>query len=352
MSSGDERAAVTLRTIARAIGVSHVTVSLALHGNPKIPPERQRQIQTLAQQMGYRPNAVATALAHHKRTRADTPIRAALAWLNQWPQPHKLRGYREFDRYWQGAYAAAEKFGYRLEEFCCGERMPLPRLEKILLARGIRGILLPPHSPSTNWDGLHWERFSAARFGRSIQRPRLHLVTSDQVANTILAFRKIQDRGYRRIGFVTAHASERGALFKAGFLMAQVELDPARRLPVCVLDEVDPGSQRRQMARWLRRARPDAILTDVRETRERLQENGCRTPDDVGLAALSVLDGGADAGIDQHPEEIGRVAVLLVISLIKDHSLGVPPIFRQSLIEGSWVDGSTLPARLPYGASG
>jgi LacI family transcriptional regulator len=340
-----DRGLVTLRTIAQAIGVSHVTVSLALRNNPKIPEARRQQIQALAQQMGYRPNAMAAALAYHKRTTAGTPIKAGLAWLNQWPDPRKLRSYREFDRYWQGAYAAAEKFGYRLEEFTCGKQMALPRIEKILLTRSIHGILLPPHPIDADWSALHWERFSAMRFGRSVQSPRLHIVTSDQVANTILAFRQVRQKGYQRVGFVTGHASKSGALFKAGFLMAQTEVARAAQLPVHVLDEVNLSAKRKRLAQWLGRARPDAIITDMPETRELLEETGCRVPDDVGLAVVSILDGNADAGIDQHPEEIGRVAVLLVISLINDHALGIPPIFRQALVEGSWVDGSTLPER-------
>jgi LacI family transcriptional regulator len=293
---------------------------------------------------------MAAALAHHKRSTTATPIKAGLAWLNQWPCPHKLRAYNEFDRYWRGAYAAAEKFGYRLEEFTCGDQMSLFRVEKILLARGIQGILIPPHSTPADWSGLRWERFSAMRFGRSVQSPRLHIVTSDQVANTILAFRKIRQKGYDRIGFVTGHASTRGALFQAGFLMAQTEVARALQLPVCVLDEFKAPVRRQQLSRWLGRTRPDAIITDLPETRDLLAETGCRVPDDVGLAAVSILDGNADAGIDQHPEEIGRVAVLLIISLINDHALGVPPIFRQALVEGSWVDGSTLPGRCRAGS--
>jgi LacI family transcriptional regulator len=345
MLSPENGGPVTLRMIAQALGVSHVTVSLALRNNPKIPAARRAQIQARAQQMGYRPNAMAAALAHHKRTASVSPIKAALAWLNAWPSPGRLRSFKEFDRYWQGAYAAAQKFGYRLEEFTCGEQMPLARLEKILLTRGIHGILLPPHPMTANWDGLNWERFSAMRFGRSIQNPRLHIVTSDQVANTMLAVEQMRRRGYKRVGFVTGHASEQGALFMAGFLMAQTEVKPAFRLPVLVLDDGQTPPHRKQLARWLALAKPDAILTDMRETRELLHAVGCRVPDDVGLAALSILDGNADAGIDQHPEEIGRVAVLLVISLINDNALGIPPVFRQALVEGSWVNGSTLPDR-------
>jgi len=55
------------------------------------------------------------------------------------------------------------------------------------------------------------------------------------------------------------------------------------------------------------------------------------------------LDGNISASIDQHPHEIGRVATLMVISLINDFAQGLPVIFRQNLVQGSWVDGPSLP---------
>jgi LacI family transcriptional regulator len=346
MSQSDKQFPVTLRDIAQVVGVSHVTVSLALRNNPKIPEERRLQIQSVAQNLGYRPNAMAAALASCKRPIANAPIQAALAWLNQWPQPGRLRSYIEFDRYWQGARAAAEKFGYRLEEFVCGQPLSLPRLEKILMTRGIRGILLPPQPTEASWSKLHWEHFSAVRFGRTVQSPRMHIVSSDQVANSALAYTEMQRRGYRRIGFVTGQAAKRGGLFKAGYLFAQEEARETKLLPICTIEESESASsQKSHFARWLRAVKPDAILTDVAQTRELLANAGCRAPEDVGLAVMSILDGGADAGIDQHSEEIGRVAVLIVLSLMHDNAYGVPPIFRQVLIEGSWVDGSTLPDR-------
>jgi len=42
------------------------------------------------------------------------------------------------------------------------------------------------------------------------------------------------------------------------------------------------------------------------------------------------------------------VAILTVISLINDFAEGIPMIFRQILVEGSWVDGPSLPP-LPSG---
>ena len=345
MGPSSHQGSPTLRDIARAIGVSHVTVSLALRNNSQIPETRRVEIQDVARRMGYQPNAAASMLALHKRMRAEPQINAALAWLNRWPEPKNLRGYAEFDGYWCGAYTAAEKFGYRLEEFTCNDDLPLERLEKILIARGIRGILLPPHAADLQWSGLRWDHFSAVRFGRSIRAPRLHIVTSDQVANTMLAFQKIRRHGYKRVGFVTGRAEERGALYKAGFMMAQEGIEPALRLPVLTLEETNPAANRQRLSRWLRDTRAQAILSDVASVRAMLERIGCRIPADAGLAALSILDGGAEAGIDQNPEEIGRAAVLLVLSLINDNAQGVPATLRQILIEGSWVNGPTLPVR-------
>ena len=54
--------AVSIQDIARDAGVSHSTVSRALHDNPLISAEVRQRIQQLAQEMGYTPNAVAQSL--------------------------------------------------------------------------------------------------------------------------------------------------------------------------------------------------------------------------------------------------------------------------------------------------
>jgi DNA-binding LacI/PurR family transcriptional regulator len=79
--------------------------------------------------------------------------------------------------------------------------------------------------------------------------------------------------------------------------------------------------------------------------RDMLITAGYRVPEDMGLAACSVLDGNADAGIYQKPEEIGRAAMELLISLINHQHTGIPKSCRQVLVEGEWVDGATLPRR-------
>jgi DNA-binding LacI/PurR family transcriptional regulator len=53
---------VTVKDVARKAGVSHSTVSRALHGSALIAPETIERIQQIANEMGYSPSAAARAL--------------------------------------------------------------------------------------------------------------------------------------------------------------------------------------------------------------------------------------------------------------------------------------------------
>ncbi|MCI0521500.1 MAG: LacI family transcriptional regulator [Chloroflexi bacterium] len=54
--------AVTIKDIARAAGVSHTTVSRALHDHRAISADTTRRVKSLAAQLGYVPNATARSL--------------------------------------------------------------------------------------------------------------------------------------------------------------------------------------------------------------------------------------------------------------------------------------------------
>lgn len=332
--------------IAKALGISQVAVSLALRNSPRVSEERRKQVHETAERMGYFPDPLATGLVRSKKHAGAPAVRASLAWLNCWADPKQLRAYPVFERYWKGAQVTAEKFGYRLEEFVCNARLSPARLEAVLVARGIQGILLPPHSFQPDWDGFNWGRFSVVRLGRMPESPAAHTVTADQVQNTIMAVREMRARGYRRIGFIGFdNPSNYRWLFEAGFLRAQLEMPPEERLPILALHPVQPHSSQPELENWLNTEKPDAILTPSPEVREMLESCGRRVPDDVGLVSVSNVEGKIHAGIDQNPEEIGRVSMLVLLSLMYDNDRGIPPIRREVLIAGRWVDGDSLPKR-------
>jgi DNA-binding LacI/PurR family transcriptional regulator len=57
---------VTIKDIARAAGVSHSTVSRALHNHPALSPETVARVQAIAAQLGYMPSAVARGLRNQR----------------------------------------------------------------------------------------------------------------------------------------------------------------------------------------------------------------------------------------------------------------------------------------------
>ena len=334
---------VTMADIAREVGVTAAAVSLALKNHPRVSEARRKEIQAVAERMGYRPNAMATSLAYHRHDSRSIPTEAGLAWLNAWPEPEKLRQLPQFDAYWKGATATAEKFGYRLDEFVVSKQMPLPRIEKILRARNISGILIPPHAGmEVPWHELNWDRFSVVRFGLTARKlPPFHAVTADQSGNAYLAFMMMKEKGYKRIGF--AGVSEKEWRGLAGFSQAQFSVPVGQRVPP-LLHRFREGPENLDKAsRWLKKHRPDAILIEHGQFFLQLKPLGYEAPRDFGLATMAMPDVPVDSGIEQNPEEIGRAAVLVLLSQIRDNARGVPPISRLVLIEGTWVEGKSLP---------
>jgi DNA-binding LacI/PurR family transcriptional regulator len=341
-----KRPRVTVRDIARRLQVSHATVSRSLRDDRRISEAMRQQVRDAAKAMGYRPDPVLAALAQYRRGNAKAPICAELAWINCHPEPKRLRTYKEFDNYWLGAEEESERCGFRLEEFILDQQFTPGRLEKILLARNIQGILLSPCGGTTpQWDDFNWDNFCVVRFGHSVAHPRAHLVTSDQLTDGLIAYENMWQQGYRRIGLVSLPKSV--TRFGAGYLFNQMRLSPGTRIPPLIFPEIhDEKTRCRIIKSWLSQHQPDAILTDVGQMRGTVAKVGYEVPADLGLAVFSVLDGGADAGIDQNSREIGRAAVQMLISLINHNERGIPDICRELLIEGRWVNGSTLPLKL------
>jgi DNA-binding LacI/PurR family transcriptional regulator len=297
--------------------------------------------------MGYRPDAMLSALAHYRRSSKTQPIAAGIAWINFWPEPKQLRDVHEFNLYWQGALTEAELAGYRLEEFHLSNDMPARRLEQVLRTRNVRGILIPParHDVVPDWGNFQWENFCVVRFGQTIQPPKAHLVTADQFYDSVLAYDIIRQNGYQRIGLVTTRVGGKRLRFLAGYLSAQTQDTESRQLlPLLFPDHTDQENLTKLVA-WMKTTKPDAIITDLSAVADMLARAGYRVPKDIGLAATSVVDGYADAGIYQNSDEIGRAAIQLLVSLIHHNEFGIPRVRREILVEGEWVDGRSLPPR-------
>ncbi len=339
----------SLRDIARLLNVSHVTVSLAMRDNPRISAARRAQVRAMAEKLGYRPDPMLSSLVAYRNQKKVKPIAATLAWINRWADPKELRRHREFDAYWSGAREAADTLGYRLEEFTIDAGLSTSRLNSILLARGVMGLLIPPHPAGTMWSdfGLDWSRFAVVRFGFSAVDLRAHMIGNDQMRSSEMAVRRMVQLGYRKIGYASAAPAENSTdgNFRMGYLRGLETTNVAPIEPL-ILSVANCAGNATAVRAWIKRFKPDAILTSLPELHPLLKQMKFAVPEQIGLAATSVRDcGKIDAGIDQSPIEIGRVAAHTLIAEINRQEHGMPEHCRRILVESKWVDGASLPPR-------
>ena len=192
--------------------------------------------------------------------------------------------------------------GYPLEEFRLDKDMPPRRLERVLLARNSLGILIPPsrHGEYPDWGDFHWENFYVVRFGQSNLSPRVHQVLADQLNDAVLAYVNILKKGYQRVGLVTTAARGTRLRFLAGYLYAQAQDVKNRPFPPLLFAEPTGQDNLSKLVAWLKNSKP-VQSSPITPQYAICLRAGDRVPEDVGLAATSVVDGYADAGTTKIP---------------------------------------------------
>jgi LacI family transcriptional regulator len=169
----------TLNDIARSLGYSKNTISLALRGDPQIPETTRERIRQAADKLGYQPNAVVSHLMAQLRASRTTRLQAKLALVNANRDPDAFRNHPTIPTYVEGCESRAVKLGYSFDRFWLHDpTLNAARWLRILHTRGIKGLVLvglmdTNHLP----DQLRsvWEQLPTVVTGvRVIQRSRSH----------------------------------------------------------------------------------------------------------------------------------------------------------------------------------
>ena len=71
----------TMRDLAARLGISHSTVSRALHDDPRITAEVCKQLTKVAQKVRYKRNPQVSEMMTHLRTRKHRIFQGTLAWI-------------------------------------------------------------------------------------------------------------------------------------------------------------------------------------------------------------------------------------------------------------------------------
>lgn len=339
---------VNMADVAKAAGVHQTTVSRALRSDPSLPVETRRKLVKLAKDMGYRRNPLVSALIATRKRGKQADHGVVLAVLSPGPTPDRWRfhsnTYKELYRHMQ---AQAEELGYRLEEFALEDpEIPPKRLRRILLARGIRGVLVTPAPLEVKSISFDFTDFAAVAMRLHLPEPAIDRVVPDYFSAMTTALDKLVATGHRRIGFLTdLDTDERVRHRSLGAFLVARQAMPKQYLAPQVIDGWGDGD----FSAWVRKTRPDAILTPVhriwRWARDQLLEGGWKLPADLSLASLGCHTDTPEAGIAHNLELEASCAIRLLTRKVECAEFGIPKEVTRLTIPGAWRDGEFFSTR-------
>lgn len=337
----------TLRVIAERAGCSRMTVSLALRHDPQVSARTRERIQKIAREIGYQPDATLRALMAHVRARQPAKFCAAIAALHI--VSHSVASKTHCYAEWMaGAAERAAQLGYIIDDLWLADAYITPaHLERILMTRAIRGLLLPCLANAFELpSGFHFllDRYPCATAGDpTASLPALSGATNDRFATGAALVERARAAGCRRIGVVVADteplADER---FSAGIAKSRGRHPDLASLPELACDA---GSQAAFRA-WFREHRPDGVITTVPEVWTWLREEGVSVPEEVAFLFWQLHAQEPShrdwSGTSQNERQIGAAAVELIVEQLHRGERGVPSVRIRKLIESSFVSGTTL----------
>jgi LacI family transcriptional regulator len=221
--------------------------------------------------------------------------------------------------------------------------MTVSRLDKILFAQGITGIIVLPYGAATGRNlALSWERYAVASISYSWNLLPCDRVSTDHQENVHLACAELLRRGYSRIGICLPPetAAWENRFWPPACLFWQQSLPASQRLP---LFTGKPGeTPLSDFQAWLKDSRPEVLVTLTAHEKEWLDELGLRIPHDLDLICLNRPFNSIYTGIEENHDTVGATALELVADQVTHNRLGTPARLRRILIAGTWVEGETL----------
>ncbi|MBL9218933.1 MAG: LacI family DNA-binding transcriptional regulator [Opitutaceae bacterium] len=326
----------SMREIAAQAGVSVVAVSCALRGSPGVSEATRAKIRAIADSLGYRPDPLLSHLMYHLRSKRTPKGRHNIAFLH-WPKDR----YRELVL--EGARARAEQHGYHIDVIKLTDNQPGPRaLQRMLLARGVSGLLLGPSPVKDYSDLLDWQNFAVILTSYSVISPRFHRVVPNQYTATQLALHELGRRGYSRIGLIVPPwVEERVNHFHSVAFTWAAAQNKAKPL-LCYHDPYT--SSLADLRKWCHTHRPDALVLCFPLDYEEVL---CKALGRAAVSRLGIVSLGYDTQcantmtVDYRPSMLGAVAVDQLITQLHRGERGIPQVQQTLSLEGHLLDASS-----------
>lgn len=306
---------ITIKDVARHLGLSVSTVSKALNDYPDVSAETKARVVETAEVLGYHPSAAARSLRRHYTDR--------IGIVN----PSTTFNYDYFIELLRGVTVAAEQCDHNLVLYTNIHNQP-ERLRRICRAREVDGVILMSADDVTEAvDAFMAEDLPLVVLGRREERPEIPFIAPDAVAGGLLATRHLIELGHRRIGFLGSvldaqTCGDRMDGYQQALREAGISFDP----DLVAEAPFKPSGGCQAMEILVRQdPRPTAVVaisnTVAHEALRALADCGLRVPQDVAIVGfddtwLSLMTTPPLTSVRQPLFEMGKQSVEMLLARI------------------------------------
>ncbi len=311
---------VTIKDIARELGISPSTVSRALKDHPDISPETKKAVTELAEKLNYQPNSIALSLRHSKSNTIGVIIPQIVHWF--------------FSTVISGIEDIAYNAGYSVIVAQSNESYEREVMDtKALFNNRVDGILISMSKDTLKYDhfeSLHSRGIPMVFFDRVCESLNTSKVIVDDYGAAYSATKHLIEQGFTRVAHLAGAKNlaisqqrlngYRGALeesnlpFNREYVVYENLADderPAKALTTKLLNLPEP---------------PDAVFAsnDISALGAMLaaKEKGLQLPKEFGVVGFSnwrftALTEPTMTTVDQPGFEMGQEAARLLIKEIE-----------------------------------
>lgn len=313
--------AVTIKDIAKALGISTSTVSRALRDSYEISPETKQLVLDCAEKLNYRPNPIALSL----KERRSLSIGVVVCEIAN----------SFFSQIINGIESIAYDKGYNVIISQSNESYEREIMDlHYLSSRSVDGLLISLSTETndiSHLQSLHQKGLPIVLFDRVSHEIKTHNVVVDNFRGAYEATEHLLQNGYRNIAAIAnseflSITAERLSGYKQALEDYDVKYNKAY-IKHCfyggmVFSEIEEAVNRL----YTLKNKPDAIITmsDKLTTGclKTLMRRGIRVPDDIALVGFSNSDitellNPALTVIRQPALEMGKAATELLLQLIE-----------------------------------
>jgi len=332
------KARITQKDVANALGIHVSTVSKALKGDPAIAIDTQDLVKRKAQTMGFSPDPMLSALASYRNRQKHKIYHSTIAWIYNHPQEERMEAFAGYEDYFEGASNRAQELGYKLEPFWVGdEENGVRTLERILRARGIRGIIIGPQDKIDKDMPLNWSEYGSVAIGYSLKESKIDRVTNDHFATMTGLLEHLHGYGYKRIGCYLWETDNERMAKRARSAFAAVTRELGSRV------QLYTSFRPETFMKWIHHYKFDAVVCRGVEQLNALLHAGYRVPEQMGLAGYALNEKEKQiSGMQHNNSRIGAAAVELVSGKIQRSQFGLSAFPQRLLIMSEWLCNGTL----------